>query len=224
VTDERAALAEVELLGALTYGQLRAYTAAVAVVPLAPDVRRADELLAFSLREQLRYQDLRARLAELTDLTGPVLDRQKGPFDAFFDTLPLTDWLGGVTFLAVGLPMAADFARAVAPVVGDRTAKVIVATIAGRARMEAFALHELRGLLEGDATTAERARGMVADVVGLALTSFTSSLAQTDALRVLFERRAADLSITGEGVVKRMAIEVLGAHRRRMVDLDLDEL
>jgi hypothetical protein len=25
-------------------------------------------------------------------------------------------------------------------------------------------------------------------------------------------------------VVKRMAIEVLGAHRRRMVDLDLDEL
>jgi hypothetical protein len=65
---------------------------------------------------------------------------------------------------------------------------------------------------------------MVADVVGLALTSFTSSLSQTDALRVLFERRAVELSITAEGVVKRMAIEVLGAHRRRMVDLDLDEL
>ncbi len=224
MTQDLGALAEVELLGALTYGQLRAYTAAVAVVPLAPDVGRADELLSFSLREQQRYQQLRERLQELTDLASAVLERHKGPFDRFFDSVPLTDWVGGVTFLAVGLPLAADFARAVSPVVHGATGEVLLATLAGRERMSTFALGELQALLDADENTAERARRMVADVIGLALTSFTASLGETDALRVLFERRAAELGTSAEAVVKRLAIDVLEAHRRRMLELGLDDL
>ncbi|MBW3567108.1 MAG: hypothetical protein KY410_03960, partial [Proteobacteria bacterium] len=69
-----------------------------------------------------------------------------------------------------------------------------------------------------------RARRLVADVIGIALTEFSSALGSTDALRVLFEQHAADEHLTAEQVVKRMAIDVLESHRRRMHDLGLDDL
>ena len=49
-------LATAELLGALTYGQLRGYTTAVALVPLAPDLERTERLLGFADRERDRYR------------------------------------------------------------------------------------------------------------------------------------------------------------------------
>jgi len=220
---EDLGLATAELLGALTYGQLRAYTTAVALVPHAPDLEHTDVVLAFSERERERYEAMRARLEELTDLPGPVLERQKPAFDRFFGHLTIEDWLSGVVFLAVGLPMAADFARAVAPTVDERTAAVIVDALAGRVEMEQFAHSELRTMLD-EPEHHERARDLVAEVIGLALTEFTGALGSTDALRVLFERHAESEGLTAEGVVKRTAIDVLGKHRRRMHDLDLDDL
>lgn len=221
--NEEVRLATAELLGALTYGQLRAWTTAVAIIPRAPDLARAEVLVGFSDRERERYGALRARLDELTELPGPVLERQKAAFDRFFDEVTIEDWLSGVAFLAVGLPMAADFARAVAPTVDEATGEVLVTALAGRDRTGRFARDELQALLD-DEEQHERARRLVADIVGLALTEFTSALGSTDALRVLFERHAAASDATAEAVVKRMAIDVLAAHRRSMLDLGLDDL
>lgn len=216
-------LATAELLGALTYGQLRAYTTAVAIVALAPDLERSEVMLAFSDRERERYRTMRSRLEELTDLPRPIMQRQKAAFDRFFDDLAIDDWLSGVAFLAVGLPLSADFARAVAPTVDDRTAEVLVDALAGRSRTEEFARQQLRALLDTDEHH-DRARRLVADVIGIALTEFTGSLGSTDALRVLFEQHAAEEDLTAEQVVKRMAIDVLESHRRRMHALGLDDL
>lgn len=216
-------LATAELLGALTYGQLRAWTTAVALVPHAPDLERTDRVIGFADRERERYRTMRQRLTELTDLPAPVLERQKPTFDRFFDAVEFGDWLAGVAFLAVGLPLAADFARAVAPTVDDTTAEVLVGALAGRDRTARFALDELQVLLD-DADHHDRARRMVADVIGAALTEFTGSLQSTDALRVLFERHGAEQGATAESVVKRMAIDVLEAHRRRMHELGLEDL
>ena len=228
MTDEGAPrdelqLATAELLGALTYGQLRAYTAAVSLVPLAPDLERSERLLAFAQREHERYRRMRARLDELTDLPQPVMERQKPAFDRFFDDLALDDWLVGVAFLATGLPLSADFARAVAPVVDEGTATVLVEALAGRSATETWAREQLQPLLD-DPEQHERARRLVADVIGLAMTEFTSTLGSTDALRVLFERHAEREGLTAEQVVKRLAIDVLGAHRQRMHALGLDDL
>lgn len=222
VSDEHE-LATAELLGALTYGQLRAYTTAVAIVPLAPDLERGEIMLAFSDRERERYRTMRARLDELTDLPGPIMQRQKAGFDRFFDDLAIDDWLSGVAFLAVGLPLSADFARAVAPTVDVRTAEVLVGALAGRSRTEEFAREQLRALLE-DEEHHQRTRRLVADVIGVALTEFTAALGSTDALRVLFERHADDEQVTAEQVVKHMAIDVLEGHRRRMHQLSLEDL
>ena len=222
MTDE-VELATAELLGAVTYGQLRAYTTAVAIVPLAPDLERTEVMLAFSDRERERYRAMRTRLEQLTDLPRPIMQRQKSAFDRFFDDLAVDDWLSGVAFLAVGLPLSADFARAVAPTLDERTAEVVVGALAGRSRTEEFARGQLRALLDEEEHH-QRARRLVAEVIGVALTEFTSALGSTDALRVLFERHAAAEDATAEQVVKRMAIDVLESHRRRMHALGLDDL
>ncbi len=216
-------LATAELLGALTYGQLRAYTTAVSLVPLAPDLERSEHLLGFADREHERYRRMRARLEELTDLPRPVMERQKPAFDRFFGDLTLDDWLGGVAFLAVGLPISADFARGVATAVDDDTAQVLVDALAGRSNTEAWSRAQLQALLD-QPEQHERAKKQVAEVIGLALTEFTSALGSTDALRVLFDRQAEREGRTGEQVVKRLAMEVLEQHRRRMHALGLDDL
>lgn len=216
-------LATAELLGALTYGQLRAYTTAVSLVPLAPDLERSEHLLGFAEREHDRYRRMRARLEELTDLPRPVMERQKPAFDRFFGDLTLDDWLGGVAFLAVGLPISADFARAVAPAVDDDTAAVLVGALAGRTNTEEWARTQLQAMLD-QPEHHERARRLVAEVIGLALTEFTTALGSTDALRVLFEQQAEREERTGEQVVKRLAMQVLEEHRRRMHALGLDDL
>lgn len=216
-------LAVVELLGALTYGQLRAFVAAAAAVPLAPDVAAAEELADHAAREHDRWQQLRTRLGELTDLPGTVLDRQRPRFDAFFDVRP-DDWLSASVALAIGLPMAGDFARAVAPTVDDATAEVLVSTLAGRDAFQSFAMRELRTMLDADDGASQRARAQVGELVGRALTSFMSVVGDTDALRVLFEEHAREQDVTSETVVKRLAVDVLEAHRRRMLALGLDDL
>ncbi len=224
MSEEGAArLATAELLGALAYGQMRAYATAARVVPLAPTLREAEDVLAFAERERARYVALRDRLGELTDLPGSVVDRQRSAFDRFFDSLPLDSWLGALVFLAVGLPMAADFARAVAPTVDERTAEVILDALAERTGMQQFAVAELRAQLE-DEERAELARSQVADVVGRALTGFTTALGETDALQVLFAEHAEATGVSPDEQVKRTALTVLDGHRRRMLELGLDDV
>lgn len=224
MSDEGAArLATAELLGALAYGQMRAYATAAGVVPLAPTLRDAEDVLEFAERERDRYAALRDRLAELTDLPGSVIDRQRSAFDRFFDALALDSWLGALVFLAVGLPMAADFARAVAPTVDQRTADVVLDALADRVDMQRFAVDELREQLADD-ERAERARSQVADVVGQALTGFTAALGETDALQVLFAEHAEATGVSPDELVKRTALTVLEGHRRRMLELGLDDV
>jgi hypothetical protein len=105
-SDPRA-LATVELLGALTHAQLRAFGVTAAAVRYAPDVRAMERLAAFAAREHEGYRTLRERLGQLTDLPEPAMGRQAPLTDAFFDDLPIEDWWSACTFFAVGLPMAA---------------------------------------------------------------------------------------------------------------------
>ena len=85
VDEERLRLATVELLGAVTYGQLRAFQVTAAAIAVAPDARSADQLADFAVREHEAYVVLRDHLVAETDLAAAVIDRQKAVFDAYFD-------------------------------------------------------------------------------------------------------------------------------------------
>ena len=130
--DDRVQLATVELLGAVTYGQLRAFQTTATAIAVAPDARSADMLADHAMREHRAYVTLRDHLVAETDLAAAVIDRQKPVFDAYFDAVPLDDWRSACVFFTVGLPIAADFSREVAPTLQARTAEVIVAALADR--------------------------------------------------------------------------------------------
>jgi hypothetical protein len=215
-------LATVELLGALAYGQLRSFAATARLIELAPDARTADLYAQVAASEHLAYVRLRDHLGTLTELPVAVMDRQKPSFDGYFDRAPLDDRLGAAVFFALGLPMAADFARAIAPRLDDRTAEVVIDALAGREAFVRGAMDALASQLE-DEDARERARHLTADILGRALTTYQGVVSDSDALRVLF---TADLGPdeTSEQRVKRLAIDVLGAHRRRAVELGLEDL
>jgi hypothetical protein len=216
-------LATVELLGALAYGQLRSFEVATRAIRHAPDSRAADALADFALREHAGYALLRDHLARLTDLPAAVMDRQKPHFDAYFDRVPVdADWFSACAFFAVGLPIAADFGRELAPALDHEAALVVVGALSDRGPFEQFASEQLRARLV-DAEACDRGRHLVADVLGRALTSFQGVIADTDALKVLLDA-AREPGETGEARVKRLAIEVLARHRRRVIDLGLEDL
>lgn len=213
--------ATVELLGALAYGQLRSFETTARTIPLAPDARIADQVASFAVEEHGRYVQLRDQLARRTELAVAVIDRQRSHFDAYFDRAPLDDWFGASVFFALGLPIASDFARAIASALDEETAGVVVAAL-DRGESERAALQVLAGQLTDEDARA-RARRLTADLLGRALTGFQSVVSQTDALQVLLTADRRD-DETGEQRVKRLALEVMDGHRRRAVELGLEDL
>lgn len=222
MADDDIELATVELLGALAYGQLRSFEVTSRAVRHAPDARRADEVADFALREHAGYALLRDHLMERTDLGPAVMDRQKPHFDAYFDRVPLDDWFEACAFFALGLPVAADFGREIAPMLEEDTGLVVVGALADRGPFERFATEHLRIELVDDERR-DRARHLVADMIGRALTGFQGVITDTDALKVLLAEHD-DGGESGEARVRRLALSVMEAHRRRMLDLGLEDL
>ena len=222
--DDPVELATVELLGALAYGQLRSFELTSRAIRYAPDAQVADELADFALREHAGYALLRDHLRGRTDLAGGVMDRQKPHFDAYFDRVALDDWFSACTVLALGLPLAADFARAIAPTLDEETGMVVVGALADRGPFERFAIDHLRGQLVDDEHR-ERARRLVADLLGRALTGFQGVISDTDALKILLESGVgAEEGESTEGRVKRLAMSIMAGHRERVIDLGLEDL
>lgn len=213
-------LATVELLGTLTYAQLRTFETTASAVRYAPNVRAADRIAEFSVREHGAYVLLRDRLRALTDLAESALDSHKRRVDAFFDTLPISGWRSACTYFAIGLPMAADFARAVAPVLEEETAEVVVSALADRGPFEAFAVEEVTAAIAQDAERREATRRLAAEITGSALTSFQAIVSDTDALLVLLEEQGG--RDVGRDVLRMTAVSLLERHRRRMATVGLD--
>jgi hypothetical protein len=211
-------LATVELLGVLAYGQLRSFGAMSGAVRFAPDARAADRIAGFARREHDAYLLLHDHLAELTDLPTAAMDRQKGLFDQFFSRAPLDDWFGATVFFAFGIPLARDFMRTVVPMLDPTSGDVVLRTLQDRAEVEAAAIGLLRSELTSDALR-ERARSIVADLLGQALTSFQQAAGASDALSVLLG--ADDDEASSE--VRQLAMGLLTAHRGRLVELRLED-
>ena len=221
--DDTVRLATVELLGAVTYGQLRAFQTTASAIAVAPDARSADQLADHAVREHTAYVVLRDHLIAETDLAAAVIDRQKPVFDAYFDAVPMDDWRSACVFFAVGLPIAADFIRDVAPTLTPGTAEVVVSALADRGPFEQWALEQLQGQMATNEDVAA-VRHLVADMLGRALTGYQGAMAETDALQVLLLEAGGEDDVGGEALVRRVAVHVLEQHRRRMHALGIEDL
>ncbi len=210
-----ARLAVAQLVGALAYGQLRAWVAAVAAVPLAPDVRTSEELARRTARAHELWRSWRDHLDTLTDLPEPVLEHQRQAFDDFFGDLATGTWEEVCTDLAFAWPIAHDFAGMLAPHLEGSTRRLAEDLAAGDDRVAAFALAELRRGMHTDEDV-ERVRARSAEVVGRALTNYQRVVTDSDALEVL-------LAGSDPAEVRRLAIDVMGNHHRRLAALGIDD-
>jgi hypothetical protein len=210
--------ATVELLGVLAYGQLRSFGAMSAAIRFAPDARSADRIATFARGEHEAYEALHRHLAELIEQPTAAMDRQKGLFDRFFARAPLDDWFGASVFFAFGIPLARDFMRTVVPMLDASSGDVVLRTLQKRADVEEAAVALLRAQLTTDVLR-ERARGIVADLLGQALTAFQQAAGDSDALRVLL----GDGEDAPSTEVRRLAMELLAAHRGRLIALGLED-
>ncbi|MDP8927123.1 MAG: ferritin-like domain-containing protein, partial [Actinomycetota bacterium] len=138
-----------------------------------------------------------------------------------FNNLPITDWLSACTYFAIGLPMAADFARAVAPALDPQTAAVVLRALAEREAFESYASRQVITAVGEDPARRERSRRLAAEITGSALTGFQGAVNDTDALLVLLEQLEEH---AGQDVLRHTAVALLGQHRRRMVAIGVDTM
>ncbi|MBW3662432.1 MAG: ferritin-like domain-containing protein [Actinobacteria bacterium] len=217
MADDRE-LATVELLGALTYAQLRAFEVTARAVRVAPDARAADVVASFAVREFEAYRGLRDCLGDLTDLVDAVVSRQKARIDEYFDGVPThEDWLSACTFFAAGLPLAGDFVSEIAPFLDAPTREVVLEALTRRESFVEYATAQVVEQVDTDPAIRDAARHLVADITGKALTQFQGAITDTDALEVLLGDEPDDRR------VREVAMRVLDAHRRRMHALGVED-
>jgi hypothetical protein len=200
-----------ELVAALSYGERLAERRASEGAALAEDARGRQHQSDVASRERKAADLLEARLGELGSLD---MQRAFAPFfDAFFDRTRPADWVEQQAFHYVGDALVADFAEVLEPFLDPVSAEVIRRTISSREEQEAFALDELTRALERDPGAADRVAIYARRVIGEAITQTRRALKETTLLSRL---------VGGEEGEKRLVLELLDRHRRRLDRLGIE--
>ncbi len=215
--DFRAAV--VDLLGALAYGELMAFSQLAADAEAAPSPKERAEVARLAVAEFHHYDAIAARLTEL----GADPQQAIAPFveaiDAFHERTAPNDWLEGLVKAYVGDGIAQDFYREIAAYVDADTRALVVDVMEGFGRDE-FVVAAVRGAISRDPRIAGRLALWGRRLVGEALTQAQRVGVERDALASLLVgapgRPGADLAELG-----RMFARLTDEHTRRMGRLGL---
>ena len=215
--DYRAAV--VDLLGALAYGELTAFSRLAADADLAPSLTAKAELARFAVAEFRHFERLRARLRDL----GTDPDAAMEPFvvalDAFHDRTAPQTWLEGLVKAYVGDGIARDFYREVSAYLDSDTHELVTSVLGDEAHAE-FVVREVRQAVDADPRVSGRLALWARRLVGEALSQAQRVAADRDGLTALLvgglDRTGADLA-----ELVRMFGRLTEAHSRRMSSLGL---
>lgn len=203
--------AVAELVAALTCGERLALRRAEANVALAPDGRARSEQASVARAEQESLQLLEARLAEVGD--GDLESRFLPYFEAFFEATVPEDWVEAQVFHYIGDALVAEFANDVIPVLDTVSGEVVRRALCERDDQDAFSLDQVTAALEQDPSRIERVAAYARRVAGEALTQTRRALDSSDAITEL---------LGGEEGEKRLLLDLLDKHRRRLDRLGIE--
>jgi hypothetical protein len=215
--DFRAAV--VDLLGALAYGELMAFSQLAADAEGAPTPKDRAAVGRLAVAEFQHYEVIIARLAEL----GADPEAAIAPFvaavDGFHERTAPNDWLEGLVKAYVGDGIAQDFYREISAYVDADTRALVTDVMEGFGRDE-FVVAAVRGAIARDPRIAGRLALWGRRLVGEALTQAQRVGVERDALASLLVgapgRPGADLAELG-----RMFARLTDEHTRRMARLGL---
>lgn len=211
--------AVADLLGALAYGELRAFAQLAKDSELAPTLAHKSALAVLAAHELRNFTLLTDRLTSL----GVEPEAAMQPFveavDAFHERTTPSDWLEGLVKAYVGEGIAQDFYREVASYV-DADTKALVLTVLEDQGHSDFAVSAVRQAIDDDRRIAGRLALWGRRLVGEAITQAQRVGVERDALAGLLVGApgsgGADLAELG-----RMFVRLTDEHTKRMERLGL---
>jgi tRNA-(MS[2]IO[6]A)-hydroxylase MiaE-like protein len=211
--------AVVDLLGALAYGELSAFTRLAGDSELAPTQPLKAAVAGLAVAEFRHYEILVRRLEEM----GADPESAMAPFvkalDSFHERTRPSTWLEGLVKAYVGDGLAADFYREIAAYLDAGTRDLIIASLEDSGQAD-FAVRHIRQAIEADPKLSGRLALWGRRLMGEALTQAQRVAAERDALSALLaggiDRPGLDLAAIG-----RMFTRITERHNARMAELGL---
>jgi len=208
-----------DLVGALAYGELTAFTRLAADARLAPTLRDEVALAGYAAR---RFRDFRTLADHLTALgLDPELAMSPfvAPLDAFHDKTEPSDFLEGLVKAFVGDGIARDFYREVADLLtaaAEAPTRALLLEVLVEPRGAAdYVIATVRAAMRTDRAVGGRLALWGRRLVGEALAQTQHAAAERDALIQLISERGDLTDLVG------LLSRVTQAHTARMDALGL---
>ena len=220
LADEEYRRAVVDLLGAITYGEISAFERLAEDSKLAPSL---EDKVAMGEMATTEFGHVRLLIERLTELGADPFEAM-APFGAALDlfhehTAP-SDWFESLIKAYVGDGLAADFYREIAAYLDPRTRDLIVASLSDAGHSE-FVIDRVRAAIAAEPRLGGRLALWGRRLMGEALTQAQRVAAERDALSALLaggvDRPSLDLAAIG-----RMFARITELHAERMRVLGLD--
>jgi hypothetical protein len=211
--------AVVDLLGAMAYGELTAFSRLAADADLAPSLSAKAELARLAVTGFRHFEVLRARLEAMATDADAAMEPFVSALDAFHERTAPQTWLEGLVKAYVGDGIARDFYREISAFLDPQTHDLVTTVLADEGHAE-FVLREVRHAIEVEPRVSGRLALWARRLVGEALSQAQRVAADRDGLTALLvgtmPGAGADLA-----ELVRMFGRITDAHSRRMQLLGL---
>lgn len=209
----------VDLLGALAYGELTAFSRLAGDAELAPSLADKVALAQVAASEFRHYEALAARIEDLGAQPQEAMAPFVAPVDAFHDRTAPNDWLEGLVKAYVGDGIATDFYREVAAFVDEDTRLLVHRVLEDVGHTEVVA-GAVRAAVDRDPRLTGRLALWARRLVGEALSQAQRVAVDRDGLAALLvgteDSPGADLVEIGH-----MFARIMDRHAERMKVLGL---
>ncbi len=219
-SDREYVAAVVDLLGAISYGELSAFDRLAEDARLAPGLPDRLAMAAMAAAEFGHVAALHERIAALGGDPIAAMSPFAEALDDFHDHTAPSDWLEGLVKAYVGDGLAADFYREIAAYLDPETRDVIIGSLQDSGHAD-FVVERVRAAIAEDPRVGGRLALWGRRLMGEALSQAQRVAAERDALTALLaggvDRPGLDLAALG-----RMFTRLTERHTERMTLLGLD--
>ena len=211
--------AVVDLLGAITYGEISAFERLADDAKLAPVL---EDKLALGKMASVQFGHIEPLMARMSALGADPMEAMAPfvkPFDVFHAATAPSDWLEGLIKAYVGDGLAADFYVEIAAYLDADTRKLVVDSLADAGHAD-FVVDRVRRAIEHDHRVGGRLALWGRRLMGEALSQAQRVAAERDSLAALLaggvDRPGMDLA-----ALSRMFTRLTENHAKRMAELGL---
>ncbi len=212
--------AVVDLLAAITYGEISAFDRLAEDAMMAPTLEDKLAVARMAAVELGHVGQLQARITELGADPYAAVEPFQEAVDRFHEHTAPSDWYEGLVKAYVGDGLAADFYREIAAYLDPRTREIVIASLADAGHSQ-FVVDRVQAAIAEDHRLGGRLALWGRRLMGEALTQAQRVAAERDALTALLaggvDRPALDLA-----AIARMFARITELHAERMAKLGLD--